>query len=109
MTAPAQSTAWEAYRVVTDGLLPALRGGAVDSGAVRSQLGAVAARIERYSPLWGEHGPMLLAALRCAMGLYRAGDRDELTVLAHAMGDRLYLLSASPGRRRHPSDEPAPP
>ncbi|BCB84784.1 hypothetical protein [Phytohabitans suffuscus] len=107
--ATGQSAAWGAYQVVTGGLLPALRAQPVDSRAVTAQLGAVATRVVRHSPLWGEHGPMLMAALHCAMRHYRAGDHGELTDLAHAIGDRLYLLSAAPSRPRPDHDQPAPP
>jgi len=109
MTRSGQSAAWDTYRAVSGGLLPALSGRQVDSHAVTTQLGAVAIRIVRYSPLWGEHGRMLIAALHCAMGLYRTGDNDELAGLAHAIGDRLYLLSAAPGPPPHDRDDPAPP
>ncbi|MFP5371120.1 MAG: hypothetical protein ACLGI3_10285 [Actinomycetes bacterium] len=103
-----QAAAWDAYRAVAGGLLPALHAHRVDSRPVTAQLGAVASRIVRYSPLWGEHGPMLVAALHNAMRYYRAGDHAELTDLAYAIGDRLYLLSAAPAQPR-PDDDAAPP
>lgn len=101
-----QSAAWDAYRAVTGGLLPALAANQVDSRTVTAQVGAVASRIVRYSPLWGEHGPMLMAALHCAMGHYRAGDHRELADLAHAISDRLYLLSAAPPARDPTTTDP---
>jgi hypothetical protein len=109
MKPPAQCAAWDAYRAVNTGLLPALRGNGIDSAVVRSQLGAVAVRIVRYSPLWGVHGAMLVDALHSAMRLYRLGDGDELVGLIHDVGDRLYLLSASPNRQHHNSEDPASP
>lgn len=107
--ARAQSAAWEAYRAVTDGLLPTLRGDMIDGQAVKAQLGTVAIRILRDAPLWDEHGAMLEAALHSAMRLYRNGDITALAGLTQDISDRLYVLSASPGQHRHRSDEPAPP
>jgi hypothetical protein len=57
----------------------------VDAERVESQLGAVATRIVRYAPLWGEHGAMLVAALHSAMRLYRA-DSADLAGLIRAVG-----------------------
>jgi hypothetical protein len=105
----AQCAAWDAYRSVSTGLLPALYGNEIGSAEVKSQLGAVAIRIVRYWPLWGAHGAMLIAALHSAMRLYRQGDGDELTGMIQDIGDRLYLLSASPDRQHHRSEDPAPP
>ena len=104
--APAQCAAWDAYLDVTHRLLPALRDDQADLGALNPQLGAVAARILRYAPLWGEHGPMLVAALHNATQLHRDGDRDDLADLLWVMADRLYLLSATP--RRDGRDRSAP-
>ena len=98
--APAQRTAWDTYLTVTRGLLPALYYDRVDAAALNPQLGGVAVRILRYAPLWGEHGPMLVSALHSAVRLHRAGDRDDLADLLHAMANRLYVLSAGPGPRR---------
>jgi hypothetical protein len=92
--APARRTAWDAYLNLTTGLLPALRQERPDS-TVSTKLGGVATRIMRYAPLWGEHGPMLTAATRSAIRLYRAGEHDDLVALLQATADRLYLLSAS--------------
>jgi hypothetical protein len=100
----AQRTAWETYLTLTRGLMPALNDDQIDAAALNSQLGAVATRILRYAPLWGRHGRMLLAALRTAVRLHHRGDRADLQELLHAMGERLYLLSADPhlpDRDRH--------
>jgi len=98
--APAQCAAWDTYLDLTHRLLPALRDGQADLGVLNPQLGGVAARILRYAPLWGEPGPMLVAALHSATQLHRAGDRAELADLLWVMADRLYLLSAAPRRDR---------
>lgn len=107
--APAQCAAWDSYLDVTHRLLPALRDDQADLGALNPQLGAVAARVLRYAPLWGEHGPMLVAALHSATQLHRAGDRVELADLLWVMANRLYLLSATPRLpRRDGLDRSAP-
>jgi hypothetical protein len=94
--AAAQSTAWDAYLALTRGLLPALHDDGVDAATLNSQLDGVAIRILLYAPLWGDHGPMLLTALHCAVRLHRAGDRNDLADLLRAIANRLYLLSAGP-------------
>jgi hypothetical protein len=92
----AQRAAWDAYLTLTRGLLPALDDGHHDAAALGSQLDAVAIRLIRYAPLWGEHGPMLLAAMQSAVRLHRRSDRADLADLLRAIADRLYLLSADP-------------
>jgi hypothetical protein len=92
----ARCTAWDAYLTLTRGLLPALDDDQIDAAALKSQMGGVGIRIERYAPLWGEHGPMLQAAMHCAVRLYRVGDRVGLADLLRAVANRLYLLSADP-------------
>ena len=104
--ASAQCAAWDAYLDLTRGLLPALHDDQVDFGSLNSQLGAVATRILRFAPLWGGHGPMLVAALHSATRLHRAGDRADLADLLWVMANRLYLLSAGP--RRDGRDRSAP-
>ncbi len=107
--APAQCAAWDAYLTLTRGLLPALDDDHVDAATLNAQLGGVAIRILRYAPLWGEHGPMLLAALHSAVRLHRGGDRADLADLLRALANRLYLLSAGPrlpGRDRHDHSNP---
>jgi hypothetical protein len=92
----AQRAAWDAYLALARGLLPALGDDQVDAAALTSQLDGVAIRLLRYAPLWGEHGPMLLAAAQSAVRLHRRGERADLTDLLQAMANRLYLLSADP-------------
>jgi hypothetical protein len=98
---PAQRAAWDTYLVVTVSLLPMLAKGG-DPEMINPQLGGVAIRIRRYAPLWGEHGPMLLAALHSAIRLYRRGDLEELIDLVQAMSGRLFVLSARRRPPRHP-------
>jgi hypothetical protein len=107
MTERAQCAAWDAYRALTTGLLPALHHHPVDSEVVKSQLGGVATRIVRYAPLWGEHGTMLIAALHSAMRLYRTADTDDLADLLQHISDRLYILSATTRRLHHGTDDAA--
>jgi hypothetical protein len=111
--APAQLAAWDAYVILTTGLLPALHKDALQTdqadSAVNTQLGGVATRVLRYAPLWGEHGPMLVAAVKSAVRLYRAGERSDLLDLLRVMADRLYLLSAGPTRPRRDGRDPATP
>jgi hypothetical protein len=98
--AVARRAAWDTYLALTTSLLPALREERSDT-TVNTSLGGVVIRIRRYAPLWGAHGPMLLAAARSAIRLHRAGERDDLVALVQATADRLYLLSATqtpPGR-----------
>jgi hypothetical protein len=104
--APAQCAAWDAYLDLTHRLLPALHDDQADLGALNTQLGAIATRILRYAPMWGEHGPMLVAALHSATHLHRAGDRAELADLLWVMANRLYLLSASPRMPRRDGSAP---
>ena len=92
----AQRTAWDAYLTLTRGLLPAVADDRLDAAALGSQLDAVAIRLMRYAPLWGEHGPMLLAATQSAVRLHRRGDRADLADLLRTMANRLYVLSADP-------------
>jgi hypothetical protein len=92
----AQRAAWDAYLTLARGLLPALDDDQVDAAALTSQLDGVAIRLLRYAPLWGEHGPMLLAATQSAVRLHRRGERADLTDLLRVMANRLYLLSADP-------------
>jgi hypothetical protein len=92
----AQRTAWDVYLTLARGLLPALDDDRVDAAALTSQLDGVAVRILRFAPLWGEHGPMLLAALQSAVRLHRRGERADLAELLRAMANRLYLISAGP-------------
>jgi hypothetical protein len=106
--AAARRAAWDAYLTLATSLLPALREEQAES-TVNAKLGGVAGRILRYAPLWGEHGPMLVAAAKSAIRLYRAGERDDLVALLQATADRLYLLSASrtpPGDGRDPTTGP---
>ena len=77
---PSARAAWDTYLALTDRLLPALAG--IDDRAVlNAYLGAVVIRIRRYAPMWGGHGPMLIAAAHSAVRLYRDGDDDALTAL----------------------------
>lgn len=98
---PAQRAAWDAYLALTAGLLPALDQGEGDSG-VNPRLGAVAIRIRRYAHIWGEHGPMLVAAVHSAIRLYRDADRPALISLLQVMAHRLFLLSAGQPSRHYP-------
>lgn len=91
-----QVTAWDTYLVLTRGLLPALTAQPTDAEALKTHLGQVGIRVTRYAPLWGEHGPMLKAALRTGVLLYRDGDHVGLADLMRVVADRLYVLSASP-------------
>jgi len=99
-TAPAQGAAWDVYISLTRGLLPALHDEQIDDAALNTQLDEIAIRILRYAPLWAEHGPMLMDALRIAVSLHRAGDRADLADLLRVMANRLYVLSAGPRRDR---------
>jgi hypothetical protein len=87
---PAQQAAWDAYLAVAAELLPALEVGRDD---VPAALQAVTVRIRRYAPLWGPHGPMLLAAADSARRLHDCGDTSSLTELACAVAQRLFWLS----------------
>ena len=102
----AWEAAWDAYLHLARGLLPALHDEHVGAQALDAQLGAVALRILRYAPLWGEHGPMLVAALHSAMRLRRIDDRADLADLLHVMANRLYVLSAGPQLRRRDGRNP---
>jgi hypothetical protein len=86
-------TAWDAYLALTRELLPALADERIQPAVLASRLGGVGVRIVRHAPLWGEHGPMLVAALCSALDLYGAGDRQELVELLHTVANRLYVLS----------------
>ncbi|MEV6928979.1 hypothetical protein AB0M46_31420 [Dactylosporangium sp. NPDC051485] len=92
----AQRTAWDAYLTVTRGLLPAMDGRPDHMATATCDLSGFVVRIERYAPLWGEQGPILLAALHGAQTLRRGGDRADLADLLRAIADRLYLISAGP-------------
>jgi hypothetical protein len=96
----ARRAAWDAYRVVTGGLLTAAHDPHIDPGTLNVRLGTALLHIVRSASLWGEHGPMLLSAARTAVALLRADDRDGLAGLAQLIADRLYLLSAGPPRLR---------
>jgi hypothetical protein len=107
---PAQRAAWDAYLAVTAGLLPALNAKEIaDGGTVNPQLGGVAIRIRRYAPMWGDDGPILIAATHSAVRLYRAGDRPAMTALLHTMAHRLFALSAARAvpRQRGSNDPPS--
>ncbi|WP_238008550.1 hypothetical protein KZZ52_31885 [Dactylosporangium sp. AC04546] len=91
----AQRTAWDAYLTVTRGLLPAVDD-PIRAATAGSMLDGFAARIEQYAPLWGEHGPMMVAALHGVLALQWGGDRAGLAGLLRAMADRLYLISTGP-------------
>ncbi|MEU7875807.1 hypothetical protein [Dactylosporangium sp. NPDC049140] len=106
--APAQRAAWDAYLTLTLGLLPALLDDRLDS-TVNTQLGGVTTRVMQYAPLWGEHGPILVAAVKSAVRLYRAGERGDLIALLRATADRLYLLSASRTPPRRDGRDPTTP
>jgi hypothetical protein len=95
-SAAARRAAWEAYRVVTGGLLAAAHDPDVDPMTLNVRLGTVALHIMRSTSLWNEHGPMLLSAVHTAVALLRADDRDGLVDLAQIIADRLYVLSAGP-------------
>ena len=105
---PGRCAAWDVYVRLTTGLLPLLTGDRIDDAAVNPALGRVATRILRYSPLWGEHGAMLVAAVHSAVRLYRAGDQRDLADLLRVVADRLYVLSAG-GGLPHRSDDRATP
>ena len=105
---PARRAAWDTYLTLTTNLLPALRTEQPDS-TVNTRLGGVATRIMRSAPLWGEHGPMLTAAARSAIRLYRTGEHDDLVTLLQATADRLYLLSASRTPPRPDGRDPTTP
>jgi hypothetical protein len=94
---PARQAAWDAYLAVTTGLLPAVVDECAYGPAVNAKLGGVVIRINRYAPMWGEHGPMLAAAARSAVRVYRTGNRDDLTGLLLTIAGRLYALSIPPG------------
>ncbi|MEV0569941.1 hypothetical protein [Dactylosporangium sp. NPDC050588] len=96
----AQRTAWDAYLTVTGGLLPAVGGEPIRGATIGCELRGFVVRIERYAPLWGADGPMLLAAVRAAQALHQRGDRTALADLLRAMADRLYLISARPSPSR---------
>ena len=106
--APARRAAWDTYLTVTTILLPALRQERFDS-TVSTKLSGVATRIMRYAPLWGEHGPMLVAAARSAIRLYRTSEHDDLVALLQTTADRLYLLSASRTPPPHDGRDPTTP
>lgn len=105
MNTPAgQRAAWQAYVAVTQRLLPALEAesrsqGSIGGSRVNRALGAVALHIRRHAPTWGEHGPMLVAAVDSAIRLFRHGDRPALAGLLQVLAWRLHLLSASPCTR----------
>jgi hypothetical protein len=100
--------AWDVYVRLTNGLLPLLAGDRIDDAAVNPALGRVAARILQYAPLWNEHGAMLIAAMRSAVRIYRAGDQSDLADLLRVVADRLYLLSAGGGRPHRSGDRATP-
>jgi hypothetical protein len=106
--APARRAAWDTYRILTTSLLPALRQEQPDS-TVNAKLGGVATRIVWYAPLWGEHGPMLTAASRSAIRIFRGGERDDLVALLYAVADRLYVLSAGGTPSRPDGRDPTTP
>lgn len=97
----ARRAAWDAYRALAEGLLPALGNGDGDE-VVNPRLGGVVIRIRRYALMWRHDGPMLLAATASAVRLLRHGDRDGLTGLAQAMAHRLYGLAVGRDRPAHP-------
>jgi len=103
-----QCAAWDVYVRLTSGLLPLLTGNRIDDEAVNPALGGVVSRILRYAPLWGEHGRMLVAAMRSAVHLYRTGDHRDLADLLRVVADRLYVLSAGGGLTRRTDDRAAP-
>ncbi|MGI5241628.1 hypothetical protein [Dactylosporangium sp. CA-139066] len=93
----AQRAAWDAYLTVTRGLLlPAADDEPGRTATGHGDLRGLVRRIEWYAPLWGEHGPMLLAAVRSVLAMQLGGDRADLTDLLRAIADRLYLISAGP-------------
>lgn len=98
---PPQRAAWDTYLAVTKSLLPALTDNG-DAETINPRLGGVVIRIRRYAPMWGEHGPMLIAAMHSAIRLYRRGDRDDLVSLLQTMACRLFLMSV----RRRPANHP---
>jgi hypothetical protein len=104
----ARCAAWDVYVRLTTGLLPIANSIRIDDAAVNPALGAVATRILRYAPLWGEHGAMLVAAVHSAVRLYRAGDGRDLADLLRVIADRLYLLSAGAGLPPRHSDRATP-
>jgi hypothetical protein len=108
-TSAAQRSAWDAYLTLARGLLPTLFEDQIDAVALTCQLDGVAIRLLRYAPLWGEHGPMLLAALQSAVRLHRRGERADLTELLRAIANRLYLISAGPRTPGHDSHDRNPP
>lgn len=96
---PARGAARDAYRSVTCGLLPTLRGDRVDGTAVGAALGGVAIRIVRYAPMWGEHGAILMAAAHGAVRLFRVGDWTGLAALLQVTAGRLQQLATGAGMR----------
>jgi hypothetical protein len=105
-----QQAAWETYLAVTERVLPVLEDfPATDADAITNRrLGGVVIRIRRHAPLWGEHGPILIAAAASAVRLYRRGHitalRDLLQVIAH----RLYQLSTGPAAHSKPHNQRRP-
>ncbi|WP_426513645.1 hypothetical protein ACPPVO_25385 [Dactylosporangium sp. McL0621] len=97
----AQRTAWAAFLMVTRGLLPAVDDERMPAATEDGDLLRFALRIERDAPLWGEHGPMLLAALRDVQAMRWGGDRADLADLLRVMAHRLYVISAGPRPPRH--------
>ncbi|WP_327010532.1 hypothetical protein OHA72_26680 [Dactylosporangium sp. NBC_01737] len=93
----AQRTAWDAYLTMTRRLLPAVNDETIRPAATHGELRGLVVRIERYAPLWGEHGPMLLAALR---GIPEGSDRADVAELLQVIADRLYLISIGPLQSR---------
>jgi hypothetical protein len=87
----ARHTAWNAYQTVARELLPAVEG---------PRLRGFVARVQQDAPMWGEDGPMLLAALRGVVLLHRCGDHAGVVELLRAVADRLYVVSAGPGPAR---------
>lgn len=96
---PSRRAVWDAYLAVSRGLIPAISDPARHAPAVAAELDGAVVRIKRYAPLWGEDGPMLIAAARSAVRLYADGERDQLITLLYVIADRLYLLSVTPDIR----------
>jgi hypothetical protein len=108
--ASGQQAAWETYLAVTWRVLPVLDDfPATDADAIiNRRLGGVVIRVRRYAPLWGEHGPMLVAAASSLVRLYRQGDFSALGDLLRLIARRLYQLSASPAARGKPHNQRRP-
>jgi hypothetical protein len=98
--------AWDAYLTLTNGLLPILDTDQAHA-RVSTALADVTERVECSAPLWGDHGPMLVAALKSATRLYRAEEHSDLRELLRIVADRLYLLSARRTRPRRDGSDPA--